>query len=258
MGFSILSRQARRISLRSGMTPWPVAQLAGAAEGAAGTATTATSGTLSSAARKRKSLLRRSRTVAPTLISARPEDPLAVSTMSCSRCVPRIGLTSVAKNIQRGALEPSRSASTATARSVYDRSPIAADAGPDVGGQQWALELQRSIENRLLDHVDRISLALRLHRPGSKSICRRLTTEGDVDPGRFQRVVFLVGEADGEREQGEHRIRTPRQQLQLLQKGTVDLLPHQESLYASHRAAKHLVPCLPTFASVWRGGCGCG
>jgi len=33
----------------------------------------------------------------------------------------------------------------------------------------------------------------------------------------------------------------PRQQLQLLRKGTVDLLPHQKSLYASHRAAKYLV-----------------
>jgi len=128
--------------------------------------------------------LRRSRIVAPTLISARLEDPLAVSTTRCSRCVPRIGLTSVATNFQRGALVPSRSASTETARSVYDRSPLAADAGPDVGGQEWALEPQPSIGNRLLDHVDRISLALRLHRPGSKSICRRMTTEGYVDPGR--------------------------------------------------------------------------
>jgi len=44
---------------------------------------------------------RRIRIVAPMLISAWPDDPLAVSTISISRCVPRIGLTSVAKPSRR-------------------------------------------------------------------------------------------------------------------------------------------------------------
>ena len=107
------------------MTPWPAAQLAGAAEGAAGTATTATSGTLSSAARKRKSLFRRSRIVAPTLIFARPEDPLAVSTMSRSRCVPRIGLTSVAK------LSPARPAATVWVRCAHAMASNVVGCGED-------------------------------------------------------------------------------------------------------------------------------